>query len=259
MRRPQRFILITLLFLIPLQATVAENAPLPAPKTTSIPVKIGAFNTLSVRGAIAVEIQQLKVDQSNFFRLDGKQRSPVSMSVKDGTLYLHTDEEEATTKVTVGLHRLHRLIVDGAASVHTKQLTSSSLSIDANTSGRIELAGMFTLNRILSSGSGSIQIQWVDSPRLRIDGSGQSHIRLAGVVNSVEMRLRDESEFHGQYLRVDRMFIQTKKDALAKLLVNNSLRAFAYDNSNIYYYKRPAELTEFTAGSGNILQLGWGQ
>ena len=73
------------------------------------------------------------------------------------------------------------------------------------------------------------------------------------------MRLRDESQFRDNILRIDQIFIQTKDFSSAKLLVNDSLRAFAYDHSNIYYYKKPAELTEFTAGSGNILQLGWGQ
>lgn len=233
--------------------------PLPSPETTKMPESLGDFTAISVRGAIKLVLEKPADGQQNFFQILGEQHSPISVSVKNGTLYLQTDESNQITTARVGVAQLQQLMVDGNASVTSQQLTSSSLSIDAHTSGSIELLGMVTLDRLLSSGTGPIRIQWIDSPRLRVDGSNNSQIQLAGVAGSVEMRLRDESRFEGQYLRIDRIFIQTKDFSSAKVLVNDSLRAFAYDHSNIYYYKRPAELTEFTAGSGNILQLGWGQ
>ena len=241
-----------------LPPAIAEP-PLPSPQATKMPEKLVDFNGISVRGPVTVSLEQSAADTQNFFQLTGEQQSPVSVTVKDSTLYIQADESARPTTVRVGVTQLNRLMVDGNASIISRQFTSSSLSIDANTSGSIELLGMITLDRILSSGSGPIHIQWIDSPRLRIDGSGKSHIQLAGVAGAVEMRLRDQSQFQGQYLRIDQIFIQTKDFSSAKLLVNNSLRAFAYDHSSIYYYKRPAELTEFTAQSGNILQLGWGQ
>ncbi len=233
--------------------------PLPEPKATKIPQQLLEFNVISARGSLVVTIEQIKEDQPNFFQINGEQNGPLSVSVKDDTLYLQADETEQPTSLTVGVHQINQLTIDGSSSIISKNLTSSSLSIDANSSGTIELLGIINLNRILSSGKGPIHIQWIDSPRLRVDGSNDSLIHLAGVANTVEMRLRDKSQFQGQYLRIDRIFIQTKDYAVAKLLVNNSLRAFAYDHSNIYFYKRPAELTEFTSGSGNILQLGWGK
>jgi Putative auto-transporter adhesin, head GIN domain len=241
-------------------AAVAQPA-LPSPQATRMPQKLAEFTAISVRGPVKLTLEQTPEDQQNFFQITGEQRSPVSVSVKNGTLYIQAPEDDPSQISTarVGITRLNQLMVDGGASVISKKFTSSSLSIDANTTGSIELLGMVTLDRLLSSGSGPIHIQWIDSPRLRIDGSNKSQIELAGVAGAVEMRLRDESQFQGKYLRIDQVFIQTKDFSTAKLLVNDSLRAFAYDHSNIYYYKRPAELTEFTAGSGNILQLGWGQ
>ncbi len=240
---------------------VAVESPLPSPQATVMPQKLIDFNTISVRGAIQLILEQTADSSQNFFQLEGKQQSPVSVSVRDGTLYLQADEPNPSTPtiVKVGVAKLNQLMVDNGASVSSKKFTSPSLSIDANTSGNIELLGIITLDRLLTSGSGTIHIQWVDSSRLRIDGSKNSKIQLAGVAGAVEMRLRDDSLFQGQYLRIDQAFVQTKDFSAAKLAVNNSLRAFAYDHSNIYYYKRPVELTEFTAGAGNILQLGWGQ
>jgi hypothetical protein len=241
-------------------ATLAEPA-LPAPQATQLPQKLEDFTAISVRGPIKLTLEQASENQQNFFQLMGEQSNPISVSVRNGTLYIQAPSSEGAkiTTARAGVVRLNQLMVDDGASVISKSLTSDSLSIDANTSGSIELLGMMTVDRILSAGSGPIHVQWIDSPRLRIDGSGKSAIHLAGVAGAVEMRLRDESVFQGKYLRIDQIFIQTKDFSTAKLLVNNSLRAFAYDHSNIYYYKRPSELTEFTAGSGNILQLGWGQ
>lgn len=253
------FILIAILWNIMIGECYAQS-PLPEPQATKIPEQLLEFNIISVRGAIEVDIEQVPESEPNFFLIKGEQKTPVSVSVRDNTLYLQGEESGQPTPVTVGLHQLSHLMVDGSASIRSRNLTTSNpLSIDANTTGAIELSGMINLDRILSANKGPIRIQWIDSPRLRIDGSGNSQIQLAGVANTVEMRLRDESQFQGQYLRIDRIFVQTKDYSVAKLLVNDSLRAFAYDHSNIYYYKRPDELTEFTAGSGNILQLGWGQ
>lgn len=179
------------------------------------------------------------------------------MNVSENTLYLKADESAQMTSAKVNIGELNHLIVDGQAAVSSSHINSTSLSIDANSSGSIALMGMVNLDRILSSGSGDIHIQWVNSSRLRIDGSSKSKFTLAGVASTVELRLKDESLFEGQYLRIDDVFVQTRDYATAKLLVNNSLRGFAYDHSNIYYYKRPSEITEYTSGSGNILQLQW--
>lgn len=242
-----------------LSPVVLAQPPLPSPKATRLPQKLGDFTAISVRGPVSLTLEQPTEGEQNFFQMTGEQSNPVSVSIKNGTLYIQSSSDSTrVTRARVGVARLNQLIVDEGASVNSRQFTSPSLSIDANTHGTIELFGMITLDRILSSGSGSIHIQWIDSPRLRIDGSNQSQIHLAGIAGAVEMRLRDQSQFMGQYLRIDQIFIQTKDFSTAKLRVNNSLRAFAYDHSTIYYYKKPGELTEFTAGSGNILQLGWG-
>lgn len=238
--------------------SVAEPQ-LPSPQSTPMPQRLIDFNTISVRGPIHLQLEQPVDGGQNYFQIPEGQHSPVSVSVKNGALYLQANDAAQLTTAIVGVGKLNQLIVDGDASVSAKHFTSSSLSIDANTSGNIELLGMVTLEHLLSSGNGSIHIEWVDSPRLRIDGSGKSQIQLAGVADAVEMRLRDNSQFQGRYLRINQIFVQTKDFSSARLLVNDSLRAFAYDHSNIYYYKKPAELTEFTSGSGNILQLGWGQ
>lgn len=238
---------------------IAADQPLPSPQVTQVPQKLGEFTGISVRGPIQLILEQTSDSQQNFLQFVESQHSPVNFSVKNNILYLQAAESTQLTLVKVGVAELDQLMVDNGAAVKSSQLTSPGLSIDANTSGSIELLGIITLQQVLSSGSGSIHVQWVDSPSLRIEGSGHSQIQLAGVAGSVEMRLRDTSQFQGQYLRIDQIFVQTKDFSSAKLLVNNSLRAFAYDHSNIYYYRKPAELTEFTAGSGNILQLGWGK
>ncbi len=247
---------IAILFNLLIYSSIAQ-ADLPAPQATPAPHHINEFNTISVNGHIKLILQPLESNQKPFFKSSGKFRGAVRAKVTDHTLYLSTGELAKNTTVIVGVHQLNRLIVDGSGSVTGKLLNSNSLSIDANTSGKIELMGMVNLTRILSLGNGLIHIQWVDSPRLRIDSGGNTRIQVAGIANTVEMRLRDNSHFNGQYLRIKQLFIQTRDRSEAKILVNENLRAFAYDQSSIYYYKKPAEITEYTESSGNILQMKW--
>lgn len=253
-------LLTAIAILIGISTPVSYAQPdLPPPQASQQAQQLPDFTTISVRGPIKLIIIPTAPGQQNSFQINGEQRSPISINVSEDTLYLKADESAKMTSATVAVSQLNHLIVDGAATVSSNHLNSNSLSIDANTSGSIDLMGMVNLDRILSTGSGDIHIQWVDSSRLRIDGSNKSKFHLAGVAGTVELRLKDESQFEGQYLRIDDIFIQTRDYSVAKLLVNNSLRGFAYDHSNIYYYKRPAEMTEYTSGSGNILQLQWRQ
>ncbi len=248
---------IAILFECNFVPAFAAESELPPPQITKMPELLANFHVISVNGPIRVNLEEVKEGQDNFFQITGTQSSPISMSVKGDTLYLQAPESSSPTPVTVGIKQLNQLIVDRQASVTGNQITSPALSIDANTTGTIQLFGMVNLTRLLSTGSGIIQIQWIDSSQLRLDASGFSKIQLAGVANFVEMRLKDDSQFQGQYLRIGQISIQTKDNSQAKLLVTDSLRAFAYNNSNIYYFKRPASITEFTADSANIIQLGW--
>lgn len=249
--------LIAILLNWHLQPAWAVENELPPPQITKLPERLTDFHTISVNGPIRMSLETVKTGEDNFAQITSEQYSPVTMTVKDDTLYLQASSAPSPTAVTVGVKELNQLIVDKEASVSGSPFSSKSLSIDAHTSGTIQLSGMINLVRLLSTGSGFIEIQWVDSPQLRIDASGLSKIQLAGVANAVEMRLTDNSQFQGQYLRVNQISIQTKNNAQAKLLVTDNLRAFAYDNSNIYYYKRPNSLTEYTSSSANIIQLNW--
>ena len=56
--------------------------------------------------------------------------------------------------------------------------------------------------------------------------------------------------------RAQHILIQTKNFATAKLLPIQSLRAFATDFSNVYFYKMPDYISRYTRRSGNVLQLG---
>ncbi|MBS0352266.1 MAG: DUF2807 domain-containing protein [Proteobacteria bacterium] len=236
----------------------AANQSLPIPQATNLPQKMGEINVISVRGAIHLTLQQTADSSENFYKVMENKKN-VLVQMQNGTLYLSAGSNQADTLVTVGLYKLNKLLVSGGASVSSNQLTSSELAINSDHGGDISLKGMIKLNQLISTGSGMINIQWVDSPRLYIEAGDASKIQLAGIANMVQARLKDRSQFQGKYLRIGTIFIQTKDYATAKLLVNDSLRAFAYNHSNIYYYKKPAELTEHTEDSGNVLQLGWGQ
>lgn len=159
-------------------------------------------------------------------------------------------------KVTLRLHQLKRLYVNNDSSVLGK-FNSKSLLIYAGTRGYIKLNGIIAVRLIKDAGPGLIHINWIDSNKLDIYATTNSKIKLAGRVNHLTARILGYSKLDAQFLRSQHIMLQTKDNASAKVLPLKSLRAFASGNSNIYYYKRPPNLTEWARQSGNILQIAW--
>jgi hypothetical protein len=71
------------------------------------------------------------------------------------------------------------------------------------------------------------------------------------------VRLMRNAQFDARYLRVQKASVFTTDKARADILVLDVLGAFAIDDSNIFYHKRPQNLTVVTKGSGNVLYSGW--
>lgn len=159
--------------------------------------------------------------------------------------------------VTVRINNLKRLTVSGPTNVKTASMRSQGLNIDALGSGTINLLGVLDVEHIRQRGSNHISVQWVKSKAVYINSKGFGSIRLAGTAKILFARMLGHSRLHAAYLRTHYVQVQTKDNATAYVCPVYTLRAFASNFGNIYYYKYPKNITRDAEQSGNVLQMAW--
>lgn len=161
--------------------------------------------------------------------------------------------------LTLHLAQLRYLNVQGSVRLRGRHLQRSGpgLTLVANSLDQVQLIGVVPLTRLVAQGSGLVSVRWVSSPRLNITGQAWSHIKLAGRVGKLRAQLNGHSHLEAQNLRATDIWALTQDSAIARVFPTHSLRAFAENKSNIYYYKKPVALTRVVKQSGNVLQLDW--
>ena len=113
------------------------------------------------------------------------------------------------------------------------------------------------LIKFLKLGNGRINIDWIKTDSLIIEGSGSGPVYLAGETDNLVIKLMRKARLHARYLRAQKAHVFTTDNAIAEIFVLDTLGAYAVNNSNIYYYKRPKDITIVTKDTGNVLYPHW--
>jgi len=179
------------------------------------------------------------------------------VSVTNQVLHVGASKSASNTTIRVFAPGLKKIAVTDNAVVNAKDFQTTDLTIIAKNNGAINLEGQYIINRIYQYGNGRINIDWINSDRLFIDSHSSGPICLAGTVNSMIAKLTHNASLDARYLRAQKASVFTTDTAQADITVLDTLEAFATDRSNIYYYKRPRNITVVTKESGNVLRPYW--
>tara|TARA_B100001093_G_scaffold517931_1_gene600999 strand:+ start:6610 stop:7428 length:819 start_codon:yes stop_codon:yes gene_type:complete len=223
--------------------------------------KLGSFDSIVISGNIKVVLLPSHRSGSHSLTMTSPSTQSYSIDVKNSVLSIRQitpwwiTTQSATVKVDVST--LKKLSLFDAAAVSATSFKTSSLTIDADTSGDINLDGQVGLKSLILKGPGNVHVRWVDTPSLNIDSHGDGAIDLSGTVGQMHVRLSGHSQLEAENLRADSIAIQTYHFAKAQVMPMTTLNAFAHDFSNILYYRTPKYFTRFTSQSGNILQMQW--
>ncbi|CAL7963509.1 DUF2807 domain-containing protein [Gammaproteobacteria bacterium] len=213
------------------------------------------FKSIALNGNTTIEL----VNGSYAARVVGFEKDLYDnrITVTDQVLHVAAPLSANNPIIKVFSPGLKSITVTGNATVNAKDFKTAGLTVTAKGNGTINLEGQYIIDKIYQSGNGRINISWIDSDNLFVSSSSSGPICLSGTVNSMVARLTHRAYFDARYLRVQRASVFTTDRAHADILVLNTLGAFAVDNSNIFYYKKPHHLTIVTNNSGNVLQPGW--
>jgi hypothetical protein len=243
-----------------LMAIVLNTADAGGPEYVSTLPTSGAFNQVDVDGYVNVIIRQA---QQSSVTVTGAAFNPLQTHISHHTLYIETSWRSSPNPsgkrplVMVNMPTLNKLVVNGQANVAGTNLHSDGLNVEAHGSGKIKLIGMINLKSITQTGHNRIYLRWINSNTLSVNSSDEGFIYLGGVAKTIYARLYDHAILNAQYLRTSIVQVQTKNYSSAFVYPVTTLRAFANNNGNIYYYAYPRNMTRYAAQSGNVLQMAW--
>lgn len=241
--------------------TSSSNAPkLPVPSrslTPSLPQPLPFFERLNADGAMTVT---LMTGAHPDFTVSSNVPQAVTAQVRNGTLYLQRKTGVQTTtpiKVQVWIKSLTNITAAHDSMINANNLNSTTpLTLQVSTNASLYLLGTLNVQNIMVDDAGDVTLRWVDSDQLHIQGTGSGRIQLAGTAQTLNARLSGGVQLDAPYLRSKRAYVQTRDQAQASILAQHTLSAFAYDQSNIYYYKIPEQqLTRDSVMAGNVLQM----
>jgi len=235
----------------------SQHKRLPKPRVASV-VNMARFTGIHANGNLSIT---LNPGNARYQVVKNPNQQYVSATVKGRQLYLNEvtvpHHQPQRVHVTVRMNQLHTIDTTGKVSIKAKNIRASHLHIHASGQSHVNLAGNMDVRQINASQNAHVFLRWVNSKQLQIHESGRAYTKISGVANQVQAKVKNASILNATYLRTQHMWAQTQNSARISTLPINSLRAFASDQSNIYFYKMPAHLTRLSTGSGNILQLDW--
>ena len=213
------------------------------------------FKSIALKGNAAIEL----VNGSYGAEVTGLRKDLYDNHITVTNQVLHIAKQLSANNPIIKVFSpgLKRITVAGNATVSAKDFKTAGLTITAKDNGTINIEGRYIIDKIYQRGNGRINISWIDGDNLFIDSRSSGPICLSGAVNNMVAKLTHNSYFDARYLRAQKASVFTTDRAHADVLALNTLGAFAVDNSNIFYYKRPHNLTVVTNNSGNVLQPGW--
>lgn len=160
-------------------------------------------------------------------------------------------------KLEVHAVALKKIVVRGPLQVDVQGFRHQKISLDSRGTGKINLKGGYAPVNITQRGKSEVSIRWVSADTVEVSNSGFSILTLAGRADKMYINLRDHAVLNAQYLRANTIQIKTRGHSVAHVMPLDTLRAFATDTSNIYYYHSTQHITQHSERSGNVLQAGW--
>ena len=235
-------------------------------------IKLPPFYTVNINAPITARIiTRATVKPHIILSGPGGQLSALKTFVKGDTLFVEVlappkkENQEVLTypapkQVYAKIYMPVLLQLNATnARISGRRLLTHNLKVLAAGHATVNFLGVIHLNQINQQSDGALRFEWVKANRLNVHADGRGEIYLAGAAHRLEGRLNHFASLNAKYLRTQEAYVQTLGHAVARVQPVKSLRAFAYDHGNIYYYKQPEFFTRYSQGSGNILKLAsWG-
>lgn len=169
-----------------------------------------------------------------------------------GTLAL-TATGKGCIKLCTKKLNLKSLYASNKVNITLHNISSSNLTIQNETTGKIKIEGDVALHTINVTGNGDLIIYWLDSSYLKVNSRGNGRIFLAGITKILDVNLSEKAHLFAKQLRSESGFVKTQNQAYAEVAIKNKLSALAKDDSIIYYATPVNFVNTYTETTGVVL------
>lgn len=179
----------------------------------------------------------------------------------EGSLYIgnisrsSANSPRRNVEVILYTSNLRRLFISGNNRVCGRDIAECcGLELTTCGSGSVCLTGPTHLKRIMNTGNTVIDVNQLDTDHLHIVSTCAGKITLAGRAGLLLIRAFGCTTTDARCVCAHTGFIQSGNNAFVMVRITGSLRAFAANSSNIYYFTTPMDIVTHNTGSSNILQ-----
>jgi len=213
------------------------------------------FDSLVISGRMYVEIKQGGFAVSSAAQKQFNDQ--INAKVQGSTLYITLPGyvPQQSVAVLINLPDLKSLKASNNAYITAPSLKVKTLNITADSHASISIQGQIGLNQVTQKSDGKIDVSWVKSKNLEINSNDNGRVTLAGRVLQLIAKLSGKAQVDTRYLRAQHADIFATRAATAHVWAAKSLKAYADEQSNIYYYRYPLRKTIVSREHGNVLYM----
>lgn len=143
----------------------------------------------------------------------------------------------------------------GRTSISIIGANSNCLRIYADGTGTIGINGPVNLCELRAFKTTHVYLNKVMSGSLTVDARQNSHVGLAGVANSANIHADDAAYVSATRLCADAAFVRTFRQSHVNINAREKVFVSAVDNSSIYFFGKPAILSQFSRDNGMIVAM----
>ncbi|MHB1949078.1 MAG: GIN domain-containing protein [Gammaproteobacteria bacterium] len=180
----------------------------------------------------------------------------VVLGANTPSLDISLQNHNALAAVDVCGHVGVRSIINcGKGQVNIIGADTDSLTIAASFSSLTTVIGYANLKKVSAINQSRVYLYWVNSDSTTVYATDKAQVGLAGNTGSLSLVLKNSADFEGQYLRSDSVNVKTNNYSHANVATHNRLFAEARDESSIYYFDSPKDISDFRWGDGIVIPL----
>lgn len=263
------------------------------PTSKSIQIRSRGFDQVKVEGTLNVTLHTGS-KKPNIILKNAGCDVRVEQIGSEVIIHRNASPNIRPVEVVIMVPTLSRFEFDGYGTVIGKNIHSNLLDLSIKNPHKTVLSGRINLRNLTVSGPGYVEINGVVSNHLRVRMFGNPHVNLrgntrlayldiegkgvfslksissyyltlkarsnvsfelAGTVNTLDVELFGNSQFHGRYLKAVRAFVKTHQHSLAEVSALNRQHTLASDASDIYFYDIPELKADFMAYNGAVLDM----
>lgn len=154
---------------------------------------------------------------------------------------------------TIGIETI---VHDGDGYVNIIGADSDGVCISAYGNGVTSVFGYMNLREVFAMDHSRVFVYWVYSKNVNVVAQDSAVVGLAGTAANMDIDLKNDACFQGEYMRSCVMYVKTKNSARADVAADLKIFVSTSGTSNVYYFGSPQILTSFSSVNSAIIPLG---